>query len=483
MTSIRLQSGVLVLVLASALLIACGSDDDEFVPAPIVPGPGNCVLAVSTVPQAVTAALPALPTGLAVATSARFAGSGTCGTCHRTDTNATPPANVDLLTGEAVGIPNDWAGTMMANAARDPYYLATVTAEMGAVPTYSAAIQTKCLTCHAPMASYEARLSDTVFGLAEMYASELGLDGVSCLLCHRIEAADLGTDASFSGAFMIGEQTGSARQVFGPFTGVSAMPMVNQVAFTPVYAAHLLESAMCASCHTLRTEAVDPVSQKFSGVIFPEQMPYREWLSSSHVARASCQTCHVPLSAGSVRLSSIGPTRGWAPLGKHHFVGGNAFMLGLMKQDRLGANTLNLVAEAGNFEAAIVRTDDGLSRTAANLTAGACLDATTLTVDVTVTNLTGHKLPTGIPNRRMWLQSAWSTLRVRRCSNRRRGCGRRDRRPGRDYEPHYQTISRSDQVQVYEAVMGDLYEQTDTAPSVRRPVPQGQPRPSGRYAE
>jgi len=370
MASLRSRPAFLVSLVVAVLLPACGSDDDALTD-PVVPAPSVCVSAVSTAPAPMVVAAPGLPTGLAVATSLRFAGSGTCGTCHRTDTATVPPTNVDPVTGDAVGIPNDWAGTMMANAARDPYYLATVTAEMGAVPNYSAAIQAKCLTCHAPMASYEARLAGTVFGLKEMYASELGLDGVSCLLCHRIEAINLGTDASFSGGFVIGDQAGVARPVYGPFTDVATMPMVNLVAFTPVHSAHLLESALCAACHTLRTEAVDPVSQQFSGVIFPEQMPYKEWLSSSHVTTASCQSCHVPLTPGSVRLSSIGPTRGQAPFGKHHFVGGNAFMLGLMRQDRLAANTLNLVADAGNFDAAIARTENGLSRATAMLGAQA----------------------------------------------------------------------------------------------------------------
>jgi len=459
MASLRSRPAFLVSLVVAVLLPACGSDDDALTD-PVVPAPSVCVSAVSTAPAPMVVAAPGLPTGLAVATSLRFAGSGTCGTCHRTDTATVPPTNVDPVTGDAVGIPNDWAGTMMANAARDPYYLATVTAEMGAVPNYSAAIQAKCLTCHAPMASYEARLAGTVFGLKEMYASELGLDGVSCLLCHRIEAINLGTDASFSGGFVIGDQAGVARPVYGPFTDVATMPMVNLVAFTPVHSAHLLESALCAACHTLRTEAVDPVSQQFSGVIFPEQMPYKEWLSSSHVTTASCQSCHVPLTPGSVRLSSIGPTRGQAPFGKHHFVGGNAFMLGLMRQDRLAANTLNLVADAGNFDAAIARTENGLSRATAMLGANACADAATLTVDVTVTNLTGHKLPTGFPNRRMWLHA-----RVVDASGatvfESGGVDASGEIIGLDgdYEPHHQVISRSEQVQVYEAVMGDLYNQ------------------------
>jgi len=428
-------------------------------PPPVQPPVASCTATASVPPVAVAVIPPQTPTGLSRATSVRFAASGNCATCHQWDSTTSPPTNVDLANAEVVGLAGDWAGTMMANAARDPYYLATVTAEMGAVPNYSAAIQTKCLTCHAPMASYEARRSGATFGLTEMYASELGLDGVSCVLCHRIEAGNLGTDASFSGGFVIGDQTGSARPIYGPLTDMAVTPMVNRVAFTPVYAAHLLESQLCATCHTLRTEAVDPVSQQFSGVIFPEQMPYKEWLNSSHVTKASCQSCHVPLTPGSVRLSSIGPTRGLAPFGKHHFVGGNAFMLGLMKQDRLGANTLNLVADAGNFDAAMARTIDGLSRATATLAASACADAETLTIEVTVTNLTGHKLPTGFPNRRMWLHTrivdaAGSTVFE---SGGVDADGEIVGLDG-DYEPHHQTITRSDQVQVYEAVMGDLYD-------------------------
>jgi hypothetical protein len=215
---------------------------------------------------------------------------------------------------------------------------------------------------------------------------------------------------------------------------------------------------MCATCHTLRTEAVDPVSRKFSGVTFPEQMPYKEWLNSSHVTRASCQSCHVPLALGSVRLSSIGPTRGLAPFGKHHFVGGNAFMLGLMRQDRLGANTLALVADPASFDAAIARTENGLSQASATLAASACVDAETLTVDVTVTNLTGHKLPTGFPNRRIWLHArVVDALGATVFESGGVDAGGEIVGLDGDYEPHHQTITRSDQIQVYEAVMGDLY--------------------------
>jgi hypothetical protein len=134
-------------------------------------------------------------------------------------------------------------------------------------------------------------------------------------------------------------------------------------------------------------------------------------------------------------------------------------MLGLMRQDRLGANTLALVADPASFDAAIARTENGLSRASATLAASACVDAETLTLLVTVTNLTGHKLPTGFPNRRMWLHT-----RVVDASGatvfESGGVDADVEIVGLDgdYEPHHQTITRSDQVQVYEAVMGDLHD-------------------------
>jgi hypothetical protein len=81
----------------------------------------------------------------------------------------------------------------------------------------------------------------------------------------------------------------------------------------------------------------------------------------------------------------------------------------------------------------------------------------TLTVPVTITNLTGHKFPTGYPNRRAWLhvKVVDSVGRVVFESG----------KPGVDGEivglasgtmPHYDTITQPAQVQIYETVMGDV---------------------------
>ncbi|MEE4236859.1 MAG: hypothetical protein V2I51_09065, partial [Anderseniella sp.] len=362
---------------------------------------------------------------------------------------------------EQVDLTADWSASMMANAARDPYFRAVLSAEIEANPGHEAAIQGKCLTCHAPMAAYEAKAAGASLTLADLESgvhSELGKDGVSCVLCHRIEATNLGpSGASYAGNFIIGDETGDARKIYGPYTQVATAPMINQVAFTPVYGAHVRDSALCGTCHTLVTEAIDPVTHVATGIKFPEQMPYKEWLASSYSNSTnpkSCQSCHMPQTVGGGRLSNMGPDRTQSPFGKHHFVGANAFMLTMLKENR---SALGVVADDSAFDAAIVRTRNNLAQNTARLDANPCRVDNMLTVPVTITNLAGHKFPTGYPNRRAWLHVKVVD-----------GAGRvvfESGNYGADGEivglapgamPHFDTISQSSQVQIYETVMGDV---------------------------
>lgn len=452
MAFIRLKLASLAAL--SLLLLGCDGGGAETAAGPTE----YCVLGAS-VPPAVSSVLPPgfTAANLTTATSTRFAGSGLCASCHRADSTTTPPTNFDTLTGEQVDLAADWSGTMMANSARDPYFFAALSAESAANPVHAGAIEGKCLTCHAPMAVYEAKAAGGAFTLADLHASDLGKDGVSCTLCHRIEPDNLGTAASFSGNFLIGDETGSARKIYGPYTGIAVNPMINQVAFTPAYGAHIRESTMCATCHTLTTEAIDPDSQEFTGKLFPEQMPYKEWLASSFRTTRSCQACHMPAADGPVRLANLGTSRTQSPFGKHHFNGGNSFMLTMLKQNRETTNSLGLVADASAFEAAIVRTRNNLTQFTARLDAHPCRADNTLTVPVTVTNLTGHKFPTSYPSRRAWLH-----VKVEDGAGKvifeSGGVDAFGEIVGLDvgYEPHYDTVSQSGQVQVYETVMRDV---------------------------
>lgn len=443
-------------VAASLLLSACGGGGSDAASGPTE----SCVLA-SSVPPAPSTLLPPTFTAanLTSATSTRFAGSGVCASCHRADVGTN--TNFDSVTGEQVDLTADWAGSMMANSARDPYYLAVLSAEIAANPGHAGAIQGKCLTCHAPMAAYEAKAAGGSLTLADLQTSDLGKDGVSCVLCHRIEEANLGPSGlSYTGNFIVGDETGSARKIYGPYAdaNINPTPMINQVDFTPAYGPHVRDSKVCGTCHNLITEAIDPENPTVpTGILFPEQMPYKEWLASSYNSATnpkSCQSCHMPETAGGVRLSSVGPNRTQAPFGKHHFAGGNTFMLTMLKQNRAATG---VVADDSAFDAAIVRTRNNLTQNTARLDAAPCREDNTLTLPVTITNLTGHKFPTGYPNRRAWLH-------VRVVD----GAGKvvfESGSPGVDGEivglangtmPHYDTISEPGQVQIYEPVMGDV---------------------------
>jgi hypothetical protein len=464
MTLIQLK--YLGLAAASLLVAACGGGgSDSAVVDPVVPGDPTeyCVLGAS-VPPAVTAVLPPgfTAASLSSATSTHFAGSGLCASCHRADSTTSPTTNFDSVTGEQVDLTADWSGSMMANSARDPYYLAVLSAEIAANPGHAGAIQGKCLTCHAPMAAYEATAAGGSLTLDDLRTSDLGKDGVSCALCHRIEPDNLGpSGASYTGNFIIGNETGSARKIYGPYATVATTPMINRASFTPTYGAHVRDSKVCGTCHNLITEAIDPENPTLpTGILFPEQMPYKEWLASSYSSATnpkSCQSCHMPAAEGGVRLANVGPNRTQAPFGKHHLVGGNTFMLTMLKQNRVATD---VVAYDSAFDASIVRTRNNLTQNTARLDANPCRLDTTLTVPVTITNLTGHKFPSGYPNRRAWLY-----VKVEDAA------GKVVFESGNvdsfgeivgldvEYEPHYDSISQPGQVQVYETVMKDVRDQ------------------------
>ena len=60
----------------------------------------------------------------------------------------------------------------------------------------------------------------------------------------------------------------------------------------PTEESHIRDSELCATCHTLFTEARGP-GGKVIGEL-PEQMPYLEWLHSDYRTKQSCQHCHMP---------------------------------------------------------------------------------------------------------------------------------------------------------------------------------------------
>src|SRR5689334_18420379 len=79
-----------------------------------------------------------------------FQTSDRCVACHN---------GLSTPTGEDISIGLNWRTSMMANAGRDPYWMAGVRREMIDHPTATALIQDECTICHMPMMRYEAKIA------------------------------------------------------------------------------------------------------------------------------------------------------------------------------------------------------------------------------------------------------------------------------------------------------------------------------------
>lgn len=386
-----------------------------------------------------------------------FAASGNCAGCHGHDIQAT--GNV-TESGWDVNPTDYWRSSIMANSAKDPFWQAKVTHEVAVNPDHQLLIEDKCTSCHAPLGHYNAHYTGAAhYTFAEMLEDSIALDGVSCNACHQQAPAGLGD--SFSG-----ELSFSVDTVWGPFGGgegedpIIGQPMAAFVGFEPLFGEHVRTSEMCAGCHTLITETVD-LEGELTGGKFVEQATYHEWLNSAfaeegNTLEAECQACHMPKLDEEVLISanySWLPARG--PIGLHYMVGGNSFMLEMMKNN---IDLLGIDATEAQFDTSIYHTLDMLQ----NQTALLSVEEGTIVNDsmefsVRIENLAGHKFPSGYPARRAFVEfvatdEAGDTLFHS-------GELQEDYEVfGHDetFEPHYNVITDEDQVQIYEQVLGDV---------------------------
>lgn len=391
-----------------------------------------------------------------------FSPSENCVACHNALT--TPD-------GEDVSIGASWRSTIMANSARDPYWQAGLRRETIDHPMHAEDIQHECAACHMPMLQKVALAKGNkanVFAQLPINKDDdsnlhtLAADGVSCTVCHQISNEGLGTRPNFNANFtMRPTPPDKHRVIFGPFQIDQGRKTIMRSAtgFQQMKTDHIQQSELCATCHTLYTQAIAPDGRIIGSL--PEQMNFQEWQHSDYSNQQtgrSCQSCHMPIVTEPTRAASVfGDYRD--NVHRHVFVGGNAFMVRLLNRYR---DELGVTASSSELEATAKATVNQLQRDTATITvANTTTSGTTVSADVTVTNVTGHKFPTGYPSRRTWIHF---TVRDR------------DGRPvfesgaaassglieGNDndadatkYEPHYDEITRPDQVQIYESVLGD----------------------------
>ncbi len=375
--------------------------------------------------------LPALPKPAAIDTVS-FTSMLVCQRCHVASDRA-----MRDIKGRDMSPYTEVMSSLMGLAARDPYFLAAVRRELANRPGHDT--EATCLKCHAPVGYAE----DPKLTLDELEhdprpAAALARDGTGCLGCHAMQAGELRRD----------------RVTFGMLPQPLADAMLAMSKTRPVPSAAIAQSELCGTCHTVT----------IGGLL--EQATFLEWQASSFARgddARTCQSCHQPsgdpdtndLSPIATPFSTRPPNAPARDDYRHHELrGGNAYMLSQL------ATHASWLAAAPAEELAAAR-----ASTTHFLTSAASLAMTRdrNTVHVTVTNLTGHKLPTGFPTRRMWLHAVAVDAQgaiVFESGSHRRGAVLVGGRGIRIDEagtilPHATRIERPEQIAIWEAVPVD----------------------------
>jgi hypothetical protein len=461
----------------------------------------------------------------------QFITSDQCLGCHDATQNLAPLT--PNMAYPATAGPNDdvynlspygeWRASMMGLAGRDPVFYGQLESELtihSQKPDLPPFIQNLCFRCHGAMGQRQLHIDqgEKMPFLQEMVYAKTGdpnarygalaREGVSCTVCHHVAAEGLGKPETFTGQFKVGP----ANELYGPFPDVQKLPMNNALGITPVHAQQIQSAALCGSCHTVKLPVLNAQGQVVNEIF--EQATYLEWLNSvfqnerqpvdSKTAR-TCQDCHMPQSfakAGdqpqelAYRIAAIEDdtyplTDNRAPNSKislavrkpfyrHTLYGINLFSLQMFQQfaEPLGIRLKDPMQFFGNPVRGLTTSlQSGLSFAQS---ATAYVDVSpsvekdgALETAVTVTNLAGHMLPSGVEFRRAFLQfevldssgnALWTSggttplgVIVDGATGKALPSEFFERQPDgqQAYQPHYEVITRQDQVQIYEELVKD----------------------------
>jgi hypothetical protein len=240
---------------------------------------------------------------------------------------------------------------------------------------------------------------------------------------------------------------------------------------------------------------------------FMEQATYLEWQNSDFqnefgkggATPKTCQNCHMPkrypdqegvselaFQIANIQDQTYPETDHKAPIGditvprrsgfaRHTLLGVNQFALEMFRQfaNILGVRTNDYMTGSSNgLPFAIAMSDSIAKRQSASVEIlSAQRDGGTLRAKVRVANLTGHRLPSGVGFRRAFLEFrvVGADGKVLWASGRTNDLGiivdekgvplpaesfAIDPKTGKQtYEPHYQTITRQNQAQIYEELI------------------------------
>jgi hypothetical protein len=351
---------------------------------------------------------------------------------------------------------SSWGGSMMANAARDPLFWAALDVANKDFPGAG----DYCLRCHTPPGWLGGRVVKAVGGGSSgpggASGCQLGGDyddfdgkgndysGVTCHFCHRMMPTGPANQPGMIGNANIWidnatECTNPDGSSFGGPCRRGPYSYTDGMLDPPhgwVKSEYHEKSALCGTCHDVSTPDTDEGPLKTlvleGGVPTKRPMPiertYTEWNRSLFadviyrdglgegasgtpaLAREQhCQDCHMRVSedptAKACNQNPNGSRAGNLPV--HEFVGANAWVPQIIKAEYGGPDGFDREADFDRTVAsarAMLASTATVQSTITAYTAPTAGTAGSISVRVKVTNLSGHKLPTGYAEgRRMWL--------------------------------------------------------------------------------
>jgi len=424
----------------------------------------------------------------------------------------------------------EWRWTPMGLAGRDPVFYSQLDSELAYLKSAEKrqGVVNTCEQCHGAMGkqSFAAEHPNEDFKMDFVYdtdpASEgfkygaLARDGISCEVCHRMKAP---SDPSLP--FFLNNQINGvfkltvADELHGPFKDneIATYPMVTGMNVKPTYDAYIQSPQMCGTCHTILLPVLDSPNPKEMSV---EQATYPEWLNSQYrneygsigETPKTCQDCHLPTGYVnphneinvaaiqdkiavvqdqtyaqadhlatpddvSVRYRLTGYKR-------HELLGTNGFLLQMFEQpvnDQLNNEVLGvrLSDYMSGLTTDLEAASDNVVEQAQTITATVQIskweiDGDKLIVEATVTNLAGHRFPSGVGFRRAFLEldatmngepffTSGTTNNKGQITDMNGDVLPTESFKNGQYQPHFDQehfISKSDQVQIYEELTQDV---------------------------